>query len=46
MAVAFGEFDAIESEAKAARRGIWAGSFQRPSEWRRDHPREAAAPAR
>jgi endonuclease YncB( thermonuclease family) len=46
MAVAFGDFDALEAEAKAARRGIWSGSFQRPSEWRREHPREAAAPAR
>jgi endonuclease YncB( thermonuclease family) len=40
MAVAFGDFDAIEAEARMARRGIWAGSFERPSEWRRRHPRE------
>jgi endonuclease YncB( thermonuclease family) len=46
MAVAYGDFDALESQAKAARRGLWAGSFQRPSEWRRDHPREAVTPAR
>jgi endonuclease YncB( thermonuclease family) len=46
MAVAFGDFDMLETQAKAAKRGIWAGSFQRPSEWRREHPREATAPAR
>jgi endonuclease YncB( thermonuclease family) len=46
MAVAFGDFDALESQAKEARRGLWAGSFQRPSVWRDEHPREAAAPAR
>jgi endonuclease YncB( thermonuclease family) len=40
MAVAFGDFDALESEAKSARRGIWAGSFERPVEWRKRHPRE------
>jgi endonuclease YncB( thermonuclease family) len=24
-------------EAKAEHRGIWAGSFEEPSQWRRDH---------
>ena len=28
-----------ESEARAAGKGIWAGSFQRPGEWRQQHPR-------
>ena len=28
-----------ESEARAAGRGIWAGTFQRPGAWRQDHPR-------
>lgn len=28
-----------ESEARAAGRGIWAGSFQHPGEWREQHPR-------
>jgi endonuclease YncB( thermonuclease family) len=46
MAVAYGDFDLLEVQAKAGRRGIWAGSFQRPAEWRREHPREAVAPPR
>ena len=28
-----------ESEARAAGRGIWGGTFQRPGAWRQDHPR-------
>ena len=28
-----------ESEARAASRGIWGGTFQRPGAWRQDHPR-------
>jgi endonuclease YncB( thermonuclease family) len=30
-----------EEEAKEARRGIWRGAFERPSDWRQAHPREA-----
>ncbi|MGL4728512.1 MAG: thermonuclease family protein [Bosea sp. (in: a-proteobacteria)] len=44
MAVAFGDFDALEAEARAARKGLWAGSFERPSEWRRRNPRDDARP--
>jgi endonuclease YncB( thermonuclease family) len=28
-------------EARAQRRGIWAGSFETPRQWRDGHPREA-----
>lgn len=28
-----------ESEARAAGRGLWAGTFQRPGAWRQEHPR-------
>jgi endonuclease YncB( thermonuclease family) len=38
-AVAFGAFAAEEGEARAARRGIWAGSFESPSAWRAKNPR-------
>ena len=37
-----GLFAAEEAEARAAKRGIWDGSFTPPSEWRRmkaHHPR-------
>lgn len=34
-----GRYDAAEREAKAARRGLWAGYWQRPEDWRRDHRR-------
>ncbi len=29
-----------ETEAKDAKRGIWRGTFDRPSDWRQAHPRE------
>lgn len=29
----------VEAEAREAKRGIWRGRFQRPSEWRQDNPR-------
>jgi len=37
-AVAFGHsrlIAAAEAEARAAKRGLWAGTFERPSQWRR-----------
>lgn len=34
-----GRYSDAEREARAARRGLWAGDFERPSEWRRGHPR-------
>lgn len=39
MAVAFGDYESEEREARQARRGIWATTFERPSEWRAKHPR-------
>lgn len=39
QAVAYGGYRAEEAEAKAAGRGIWALSFERPETWRRGHPR-------
>lgn len=38
-AVAFGRYDRQERAAKAAKRGIWAGQFQRPRLWRQEHRR-------
>jgi endonuclease YncB( thermonuclease family) len=34
-----GRYAAAEREARAEKRGIWAGSFELPAEWRRRHPR-------
>jgi endonuclease YncB( thermonuclease family) len=30
-----GRYTAAEHDARAARRGLWAGTFERPAEWRR-----------
>lgn len=35
LAVADGDHHMVEAEARGARRGIWAGSFARPQDWRR-----------
>lgn len=35
-AVSFGNFEDEEQEASALKVGLWAGDFQRPSDWRRD----------
>ena len=32
-------YASAESEARAEKRGIWRGTFQRPSEWRYENPR-------
>ena len=34
-----GRYSAAEREAQATRRGLWAGDFQQPSQWRQQHPR-------
>ncbi|MFC7399760.1 thermonuclease family protein [Chelatococcus sp. GCM10030263] len=39
LAVAYDGYDAEEDEARAGRRGVWAGTFERPADWRRRHPR-------
>jgi endonuclease YncB( thermonuclease family) len=31
-----GRFDADQADAKSARRGLWAGTFQEPAQWRRE----------
>jgi endonuclease YncB( thermonuclease family) len=35
MAVAFGDYQAEEADARAARTGIWSGTFQQPQDYRR-----------
>ncbi len=34
-----GRYSDAERDARAARRGLWEGSFERPSQWRQEHPR-------
>ena len=34
-----GRYAEAEREARSTRRGLWAGDFDRPSQWRHDHPR-------
>jgi endonuclease YncB( thermonuclease family) len=41
QAVSFGSYEAEEAEAKAAYRGLWAGEFERPRDWRARHPRSS-----
>ncbi|MDG4881511.1 thermonuclease family protein [Mesorhizobium sp. WSM4884] len=36
-AVAFGDFETEETVARAAKAGIWAGSFEEPQDWRDGH---------
>jgi endonuclease YncB( thermonuclease family) len=42
-AVAYGDFEREEAAARIDRRGIWAGSFERPQDWRRQHQRTETA---
>jgi endonuclease YncB( thermonuclease family) len=34
-----GRYSDAEREARNARRGLWAGDFERPSQWRQEHAR-------
>jgi len=34
-----GRYSDAEREARNARRGLWAGDFERPSQWRQEHQR-------
>ncbi len=38
-AVAYGAYEEDEREARAQRRGLWAGAFERPRDWRDKHMR-------
>jgi endonuclease YncB( thermonuclease family) len=39
FAVAFGDYEREEDAARSRTAGVWAGSFERPSAWRREHQR-------
>ena len=34
MALAYGNYQSEESEARRSRRGLWSGEFERPRDWR------------
>ena len=36
-AIAYGDYLSAEANARAERAGLWAGEFDRPSQWRRTH---------
>lgn len=36
-AIAYGDYEGEEAEARRAGRGIWAGDFDRPRDWRATH---------
>lgn len=44
-AVSFGGYQTEEAQARQAVRGIWAGRFERPRDWRRDNLGEMAGSA-
>lgn len=37
LAVSFGAYVLEEAQARLAHRGLWAGDFMRPIDWRREH---------
>ena len=36
-AVSYGEYEGEELDARQNQRGLWAGDFERPSDWRKTH---------
>lgn len=46
FAVAYGDYEQEEAEARGARRGIWSGPFERPQDWRKGHRTLAPAEER
>lgn len=44
FAVAFGNYEAEEADARARRAGLWAGTFDQPRDWRARHGGMAEAP--
>jgi endonuclease YncB( thermonuclease family) len=37
MAIAFGGYRSEQARARSERRGLWAGEFQEPHDWRAEH---------
>jgi endonuclease YncB( thermonuclease family) len=45
FAVAYGDYEIEEAAAKSARRGIWAGTFERPADFRARMEKASSLPA-
>ncbi|HEV7344731.1 MAG TPA: thermonuclease family protein [Devosia sp.] len=43
LAISSGRYRSEETDARTGRRGIWAGDFDAPRDWRNDHPRPQSA---
>jgi len=43
-AVSYGDYRSAEASARREKRGIWAGSFEMPFQWRREHQKPNAEP--
>ncbi len=43
-AVSYGDYRSAEASARRENRGIWAGSFEMPFQWRREHQKPNAEP--
>jgi Staphylococcal nuclease homologue len=39
QAIAYGRYESEEAVARSGKTGVWAGSFERPADYRRSHPR-------
>lgn len=44
LAVSYGDYEGAEALARAERKGLWSGTFERPQEWRRQHGRPQEEP--
>jgi endonuclease YncB( thermonuclease family) len=42
FAVSYGDYLVEEAKARNEKKGLWAGAFANPREWRREHPRQDA----
>lgn len=44
LAVSYGEYEDAEAQARAERKGLWAGTFDMPQDWRLRHGRPQEQP--
>ncbi|WP_374837409.1 thermonuclease family protein [Mycoplana ramosa] len=44
LAVSYGDYENVEALARAERKGLWSGTFDRPQDWRLRHGRPPEEP--